>query len=194
MGLLRSNFRVILDANVLGSYTLCDLFLRLSEEGMFLPCWTEEILTESEKPLSRPERRGGAWPPARIEHWKETLRGNFPEAFVTGYEELISSIVLPDKGDRHVLAAAIVRGAEEIVTANTKDFPREVLDEYGISAISPNSFANALYNHDPGTVCGVVDDMAVMRTKTAERTVSANEMITEWLPRCGVSLQREGQA
>ncbi len=192
MSLLRANFRVILDSNVLGSYTLCDFFLRLADADMFLPCWTEKILTESEIPLSNANRRHGAWPSQRIERWKETLRVNFPDAFVTGYESLIESLILPDPDDRHVLAAAIVRNVQEIVTSNIKDFPNETLDQFGISANTPNAFANALYNHDPATVCGVLDDMAVQRSKNLRETISVNTMINSFLPKSGVTLEIDG--
>jgi predicted nucleic acid-binding protein len=40
---------------------------------------------------------------------------------VAGYEDLIEAIELPDTDDRHVLAAAIVGGADVIVTYNLKD-------------------------------------------------------------------------
>jgi len=38
------------------------------------------------------------------------------DCLVTGYEDLIAAINLPDPDDRHVLAAAIRAGAEAIVT------------------------------------------------------------------------------
>jgi predicted nucleic acid-binding protein len=48
------------------------------------------------------------------------------EMLYTGYESLIPSLSLPDKNDRHVLAAAIRCQASAIVTFNLKDFPQEL--------------------------------------------------------------------
>jgi len=47
----------------------------------------------------------------------------FTDAAVTGWASLVASIELPDPGDRHVVAAAVVGGADAIVTANLTDFP-----------------------------------------------------------------------
>ncbi|WP_223262349.1 PIN domain-containing protein [Variovorax beijingensis] len=50
---------------------------------------------------------------------------------IVGYGES-ERLKLPDPDDRHVLAAAITGHADAIVTWNEKDFPREVLDPFGI--------------------------------------------------------------
>lgn len=39
-------FRVLLDACVLLPYQLCDLLLRLAEDDLYEPLWSEEILDE----------------------------------------------------------------------------------------------------------------------------------------------------
>jgi hypothetical protein len=45
------------------------------------------------------------------------------DALVTGYEDLIPGLHLPDPNDRHVLAAAIRGQADVIVTMNLRDLP-----------------------------------------------------------------------
>lgn len=62
------------------------------------------------------------------------------EALVTGYEDLINVLKLPDPDDRHVLAAAIKGRADLIVTANLRDFPVEALEPWGIEAQHPDVF------------------------------------------------------
>jgi len=47
---------------------------------------------------------------------------------------------LPDPNDRHVLAAAILAGAQLIVTFNLKDFPSDYLTTFGIEAVHPDDF------------------------------------------------------
>ena len=45
------------------------------------------------------------------------------DCLVTGHKTLIPGLDLPDPGDRHVLAAAIVGHCDLIVTFNIRDFP-----------------------------------------------------------------------
>ena len=54
-----------------------------------------------------------------------------PDGCVTGYEDLIDALTLPDPNDRHVLAAAIHCGANVIVTFNDADFPAETIQVAG---------------------------------------------------------------
>ena len=57
-----------------------------------------------------------------------------------------SERLLPDKDDRHVLAAAIRCQASVIVTFNLQDFPKELLAQYHIEAIHPDDFISYLYH------------------------------------------------
>jgi hypothetical protein len=75
-----------------------------------------------------------------IESQLKAMERIFPESLVSGYSHLINSLELPDANDRHVLAAAIVCGAQHIVTENLKDFPAEALDLSWIEAISADNF------------------------------------------------------
>jgi hypothetical protein len=79
-----------------------------------------------------------------------------PDCLVTGFEELIETLVLPDPDDRHVLAAAIRSQAGVIVTYNIRDFPEEVLDGFGIEVQHPDEFISHLYDLAPGAVCHAV--------------------------------------
>ena len=62
------------------------------------------------------------------------------DALVTGFQDLIESLSLPDPDDRHVLAAAIRAGASAKVTYNLRDFPASELDKYNIEALHPDEF------------------------------------------------------
>jgi hypothetical protein len=75
-----------------------------------------------------------------------------PDALVTGHDELIAGLTLPDVDDRHVLAAAIRCNASVIVTFNEKDFPTEVLSHYAIETQHPDVFADNLFDLDPAAV------------------------------------------
>jgi hypothetical protein len=80
------------------------------------------------------------------------------DAVVTGYEELIEGLRLPDPDDRHVLGAAIRGRADVIVTCNLKDFPVEALKPYGIVAQHPDEFILNLLDLAPGVVAGAARD------------------------------------
>lgn len=64
----------------------------------------------------------------------------FPDAWVENYEPLVNLLELPDEKDRHVLAAAIKANASIIVTNNIKDFPKEYLSSFGLTAKSADEF------------------------------------------------------
>lgn len=63
----------------------------------------------------------------------------FPEASVTGYEPLITTLS-NDEGDRHVLAAAIRTQAQYIVTENVRHFPAAATEPFEIRAITADTF------------------------------------------------------
>jgi hypothetical protein len=70
----------------------------------------------------------------------EKANSAFPDALVTNYKGLIGNLNLPDKDDRHVMAAAIKTNANIIVTNNLKDFPDEYLQSFGLRAKSADDF------------------------------------------------------
>ena len=72
------------------------------------------------------------------------------DCLVTGYEDLIESLFLPDPDDRHVLAAAIRADAEVIVTFNLKDFPAGTLASYNVEAMHPDDYLVSLFDAAPG--------------------------------------------
>ena len=78
------------------------------------------------------------------------------DALVTGHEELIAGLLLPDMDDCHVLAAAIKSGAQSIVTYNLKDFPQNVLDKYGIEAVHPDDFIVQQLDLQQGAVISAI--------------------------------------
>jgi hypothetical protein len=72
------------------------------------------------------------------------LREHFGDWEIAGYEGLISAMTCEAK-DRHVLAAAVRGGVNQIVSANVKDFPPASLVPYGIDVVKPDDFlVNAL--------------------------------------------------
>ncbi len=89
----------------------------------------------------------------KIERTRDLMNSHVRDCLVTGYEDLIEAITLPDPDDRHVLAAAIRAGADVIVTSNLSDFRKDVLAKYGIYVQHPDEFVMCLIDLAPNLVC-----------------------------------------
>lgn len=130
-------FTAVLDTNVLVGALTRNIILSLAEAGLFRPRWSvETIEDEFERVFRRlyPDKESvGPRQRANIER-------AFPEAAVLAPAALIGSLLLPDAGDRHVLAAAIMTKATVIVTDNLRDFPASILAPFQIEALSADHF------------------------------------------------------
>jgi len=146
------NFIAVYDACVLYPAPLRDflMWLALTGTDLFAPRWTEEIHAEWTRNvlLNRPDLTR-----EQLTRTKNLMNAYVPNCVVTDYESLIPSIELPDPGDRHVLAAAIVAQASVIVTFNLSDFPAQKLALYGIEAMHPDKFVLELIDMNPQTIC-----------------------------------------
>jgi len=111
----------VYDANILYPAPLRDLFTRLAQAGLVRARWTETIHDEWTRNVLEDKPRTSA---ERIARTRTLMNDAVPDGIVSGYEDLIDSLTLPDPDDRHVLAAAIRGGAEVIVTFNLEDFSR----------------------------------------------------------------------
>lgn len=85
-------------------------------------------------------------------------------------EALVPSLTLPDPDDRHVLAAAILAGAQVIVTTDLKDFPSTELDKFRIEPMHPDAFLQNLYHLDGPLMHQAVSEAAAAY-KNPPRTV-----------------------
>jgi len=78
----------------------------------------------------------------RLERTRDLMNKAVPDASVSGYEDLIQGLTLPDPNDRHVLAAAIASECDALVTFNQKDFPTEYLAKFNIELLHPDDFVH----------------------------------------------------
>ena len=145
-------FTALFDACVLYPAPLRDLLMELACTGLFRAVWTEAIheewicnLLENRPDLDR----------VRLRRTADRMNEAVDDCLVTGYESLAQTLSLPDKGDRHVLAAAIVGRADVIVTANLHDFPAKALAPYRIAAQHPDVFIRHVLGLDNGAVGAV---------------------------------------
>jgi predicted nucleic acid-binding protein len=132
-----NSFTAFLDACVLYPAPLRDLLMELAVADLFRAKWSTQVHEEwieavlaERADLTR----------ERLQRTRTLMEAHVRDALVSGYEELIESLDLPDPDDRHVLAAAIRGRADLIVTANLKDFPADRLAKWGIEAQHPDEF------------------------------------------------------
>jgi len=142
-------FGAFYDANVLYPSGLRNFLMHLALTGIFRAHWSAEVHDEWIRNLlkNRPDLT-----PDKLDRTRQLMEKALPEAMVTGYEHLIDSIELPDRNDRHVLAAAIHCRASVIVTLNLGDFPAQALRKFSIVAQHPDDFILALLENSPDRV------------------------------------------
>lgn len=144
-----SRYTVVYDACVLFPAPLRDLLVQLATANLFRAKWTEDIHRE--------------WIGAVLEHRNDLTAEQLNrtralmdravmDCIVTGYERLIDALILPDKDDRHVLAAAIHCRADAIVSFNLRDFPNAALAPHNIEAIHPDDFLTYQFDLDEAAV------------------------------------------
>src|ERR1700739_3411914 len=106
---MKGSFRAFLDASVLYPVSLRNLLMRLTIDDLYQARWSAHVHEEWIRAVLRDNAhltRG------RLRAVQEEMDAHAADALVTGYEPLIDGLVLPDPSDRHVLAAAIVTGAD----------------------------------------------------------------------------------
>jgi len=135
----------VLDACVLYPPSLRDLLMRLAVVGAYAPRWTEQIHAEWIRAVLN-DNPGLAL--AQLERTRRLMNLINPQSVVSGFEEQIATLRLPDPDDRHVLAAAIVAGASHIVTFNKTDFPEAAVRPFNIKIAGPDDFVGALFDDD----------------------------------------------
>ncbi|MDY6802180.1 MAG: PIN domain-containing protein [Cyanobacteriota bacterium] len=162
-----ANFTVVYDANVLYSAVLRDFFVELALTEAVEARWTEEIHSEWMRNVlkNRPDITRD-----RLTRTKNLMDFYVTNSLVTGYEEIIPELELPDAGDRHVLAAAIRCDASLIITFNLRDFPSEVLAPYDLKAQHPDDFVLDLLTIDRKTVCQAAEKQR-RRLKNPPKTI-----------------------
>jgi len=163
---------VVLDACVLFPAQVRSLFMYLAGAKLLRPRWTDEIdewirnLLARRSDLTREKLQGT----------RELMRRHVPDAIVTDYEHLIETLELPDKDDRHVLAAAIQARATIIATFNLKDFPDAYLAPYGVQAVHPDALVTKLLL-DGRSATAVCEAMARHRAEFKRAPKSAEEYL-----------------
>ena len=145
----------VFDACVLYPAPLRDLLLRLTKAGVVDGFWSSTILDECFRSIARnrPDLPVGV-----LEASRDAMERYFPSRLLSGHEQLIEELSLPDPDDRHVLAAAVHAALPTIVTFNLKDFPANELVRYHVVAVHPDDFVLAAIARDADGVVNVVGE------------------------------------
>jgi predicted nucleic acid-binding protein len=152
-------FPVILDSCVLYPMYLRDTLLCAAEAGLYRVHWSQEILNGATRNLIA----NGRMDAVRADRLERQMKLAFPEAIIEVTERLIPCMD-NDKGDRHVLAAALIAKAQVIVTDNLKHFPSESLSQFRVEAQSSDQFLTYLYDLFPESMLEVLQtQVSVLR-------------------------------
>ncbi|WP_163836685.1 PIN domain-containing protein [Spartinivicinus ruber] len=148
----------VLDANVLYPLKLRGMLLWVAYQNCFTPIWSTIILDEWTRNL---KKNNPDIDVNKLEKSCRQVNQGFPYACVDEeeIEQFLSQVPqLPDKDDRHVVAAALASEALYLVTHNLKDFPNSVLKPLGLKALSPDNFFQLLIEKYPEEVYSGVEE------------------------------------
>ncbi len=172
-----SGFVVVLDANVLYGIEVTDLMATMATRRLFRPHWSPEILDEVVRNLARRHDLDSDAIDRRVAHLNRAL----PNAFARIPSGLVEAMPINDK-DRHVLALAVHVGAPTIVTDNLRDFRSDLLDAFGVEAISADGFVLAQVDLHPAEVVASIDAMAARRRHPPRTRVEIIDSLARALP------------
>jgi len=139
--------------------SLCDVLLRAAQRDLYRAHWSDMILDEVERNLPNL-----GISPEKARRRVEAMRRAFDRAAVEGFEGIIDRMPNHPK-DRHVLAAAVVAGAQSIVTFNRKDFRTEGTAQGHIRAEDPDTFLSNLFHLHPDSLTDIIVGQAAKLEK-----------------------------
>lgn len=161
----------VFDACILYPFHLRNILVQAAVDRLVEARWTDAIRDEWIRNLTA----GAPTIPAeRIETTRRLMNEALPTAMVSGYEDHIPAVNLPDPNDRHVVAAGIAAGASVILTWNLRHFPAKELKKFGLRKESPDAFLSGLYDEIPDLMTA---SFANARQNLTKSRVSALDFI-----------------
>jgi hypothetical protein len=146
-----------------------DLLLSMATTDLFRARWTDRIHDEWIRNLTEK-----GYCEKKLNRTRALMNAAVPDCLVTGYEDIIDGINLPDLNDRHVIAAAIAGDADVIVTRNLKDFPSDILSKFSLEAQDPDYFVMYQFDLNPERYC---ESIKAMRNRLRKPPMTVNQFI-----------------
>lgn len=170
-----------MDTNVLFPFSVMDLLLALSEDGVHTVVWTDALLDEWERVIVEEQRRS----PETAASITSAIRSFFADSKVelADSQHLIDEMPGPDPDDHHHSAAAIAGGAAVLLTHNRADFPTKPLARRGLRVTDPDTYLCELADELPVEVDATVERLAGEKRRPPK---SAADLLDD-LARAGVA-------
>jgi hypothetical protein len=142
----------VYDACVLYPFHVRNLLVQCAVDGLVRARWTGAIHDEWVRNLAAASPGVSV---ARLRRVCDLMNRAVPDACIDG-EWPKDVPVLPDPGDRHVVAAAMLAGASRIATWNLRDFPEGALAPFGLRAETPDALMIVVLRQAPDAVVASV--------------------------------------
>ncbi|MBN8943495.1 MAG: PIN domain-containing protein [Rhizobiales bacterium] len=161
----------VFDACILYPFHLRNVVVQAAVDRLVEARWTDAIQEEWIRNLAA---NAPAVPIERLQITRRLMNDALPTAMIVGYEEHIPEVILPDRSDRHVVAAAIAARASLILTWNSRHFPESELKKFGLRRMTPDDFLCGLFDETPDLMIG---SLAHSRRNLSKTRVSAPDFI-----------------
>jgi excisionase family DNA binding protein len=172
--------RIFVDTNVLFPFSVMDLMLALTEDGIHEVMWTDVLLDEWERVIVESQRRS----PDAAAAITAAIREFFADTRIPedSYRDLVPEVDGPDPDDNVHMAAAVAGRVEAIVTWNEKDFSCDFIKNHAVAMVNPDAYLCALYGEFPQEVLGTIKRIAAGK----RRPPMTPSVIVDALDRAGV--------
>jgi hypothetical protein len=172
--------RFFADTNVLFPFSIMDLLLALTEDGVHEFIWTDALLDEWEDVIVREGKRT----PESAASITSAVRDFFDDCKVERpeYEALVDEMPGPDEDDHEHMAASVARQPCTILTHDRKHFPAKPLHDRGVRVTDPDTYLCELVDDLPDEVI----DTLVRLAAEKERPPKTPEDLLDDLEAAGV--------
>lgn len=135
--------------------------------------WSEKILNE----WSASAKKLGELGQLQADSEISILKANWQNSIIDFSLELEESLYLPDLNDRHVLAAAIAGKCDAIITLNNKDFPKQILDQYGLKRVDPDHLILDYLKDDDTMIIEIVKCLLIKVNKELKEDWTIRQLL-----------------